>query len=179
MALANVMVLATPLKVPVVVLTKFVPLMVSVNAAPPVLALVGESEVMVGAGLFTVKFEGAEAPPPGAGLLITTGKAPPVAISAAVTAIVTCAELTKVIVRALPLNVPVAPLTKFVPLMVSVNAALPAVAFAGAKEVIDGTGLLMEKVCVPEVPPPGAGLVTLTFTAPAVAMSGAVIAAVN
>ena len=89
MALINVTVLAAPLKVPVVEETKFVPLMVRVKAVPPAVALEGESEVIVGTRLLTVKFEGAEAPPPGAGLLTTIGNVPLVAISAAVTDICT------------------------------------------------------------------------------------------
>jgi xanthosine utilization system XapX-like protein len=159
--------------------TNPVPFTVSVKPAPPAVALVGESEVMVGAGLFTGKFMAGEAPPPGPGLLTTTGRDPAVAMSGAVTAMVTCVALTNVTVLPVPLNVPVAPLTKFVPLIVSVKAAPPAVALVGENDVIAGTGLLMEKFWVPEVPPPGAGLVTLTVTTPAVAMSGAVITAVN
>ena len=50
-----------------------------------------------------------------------------------------------------------------VPLTVSVNADPPTVAFDGDTEVIVGTGLLTGNVQVPEVPPPGAGLVTVTF----------------
>ena len=100
-------------------------------------------------------------------------------MSGAVTAIGTCVAETNVTVLAVPLNVPVAPLTKFVPLMVNVNAAPPAVALAGANDVIAGTGLLMLKVCAPEVPPPGAGLDTVTFTAPAMAIAAAGTAAVN
>jgi hypothetical protein len=134
---------------------------------------------MVGAGLFAVKFEGAEAPPPGAGLLTMTANDPAVAISGAVTAIVTCVALTNVTVLAALLNVPVAPLTKFVPLMVRVKAAPPAVALVGENDVIVGTGLLTVKLLVIEVPPPGAGLVTVTPKVPAVAMSAAVIAAVT
>lgn len=41
------------------------------------------------------------------------------------------------------------------------------------------TGLAMVKVCALEVPPPGAGVTTVTATVPAVAMSAAKIAAVN
>src|SRR5215471_2848535 len=144
-ALTNVVGSVLPLNLTTEVETKFVPLTVSVNAAPP-----GECElppaftvVMAGTALLTVKFDGAEAPPPGLGLVITTGNVPPVAISAAVTAMVTCVELTKVTVRAVPLKVPVAPLTKFVPLIVRAKAAPPAVVFAGAKEVIAGMGLLL------------------------------------
>ena len=121
---------------------KFVPFTVSVNAAPPAVALVGEIDEVVGAGLLTVKFTGVEGPPPGAGFETTTAGVPAVAMSGAATAIVTCVALTNVTVRAAPPNVPVAPLTKFVPLMVSVKAVPPAVAFAGENDEIVGTGLL-------------------------------------
>lgn len=84
MALTKVVVFAAPLNFTTEVETKFVPLTVSVNAAPPAVALVGESEVIVGTGLFTVKLVAAEVPPPGAGLVTVTGKVPAVAMSAAV-----------------------------------------------------------------------------------------------
>ena len=47
----------------------------------------------------------------------------------------------------------------------------------GLKDVRAGTGLLIVKVAAPDVPPPGAGVDTVTIAAPAVAMSAAVIAA--
>jgi hypothetical protein len=53
-ALTNVVVVAVPLKLTVEPETKFVPLTVSVKAAPPAVALVGESEVIVGEGKSTV-----------------------------------------------------------------------------------------------------------------------------
>jgi hypothetical protein len=140
---------------------------------------VGESELIVGRGLFTVKFEPAEAPPPGAGFVTTTGKVPAVAISAAVTATVTCVAFTNVVVLAAPPNVALAPLTKFVPLTVSVKAAPPAVALVGESEVIVGAGLLTVKLVAADVPPPGPGFVTVTGNVPAVAISVAVIAAVT
>lgn len=141
--------------------------------APPTVALVGEMEVRVGTTLFTVKSTAPLLPPPGAGLLTTTGKDPAVAMSGAVTAMVTCVELTNVTVLALPMNVPVAPLTKLEPLMVRLKAAPPAVALLGESEVIVAAGLLILKVWAEVVPPPGAGLVTVTLTEPAVAMSAA------
>jgi hypothetical protein len=147
-ALTNVVVLAAPLKFTAEEALKFVPFTVSVNAAPPAIALVGEIEVVVGTGLLTGKFRGAEGPPPGAGLLTMTGKDPAAVMSAAVTAMVTWVAETNVTVLAAPLNVPVAPLTKFVPLMVNVKAAPPAVALAGENEVIVGTGLLPAAVNV-------------------------------
>ena len=74
----------------------------------------------------------------------------------------------------------VAPVTKPVPIRVSVNAAPLTVAVAGAIELSVGpeTALIVNER-VPDVPPPGAGLVTVTLAVPAVAMSAAVIAAVN
>ena len=54
-AFTNVVVLAAPLNFTTDVETKPVPFTVRVKAAPPAVALVGESEVSVGAGLLTVK----------------------------------------------------------------------------------------------------------------------------
>jgi hypothetical protein len=53
-AFTNVVVRAVPLKFTTAPETKFVPLTVSVNPAPPAVALVGEMVVIVGAGLFTM-----------------------------------------------------------------------------------------------------------------------------
>ena len=73
-----------------------------------------------------------------------------------------------------------APATKPVPVRVNVKAAPPAAAEAGAIEVSVGpeTALIVNDR-VPDVPPPGAGFVTVTLAVPAVAMSAGVIAAVN
>ena len=161
---------------------KLVPVSVSVNAAPPVVAVVGLMEVSVGTGLFaalTVKVTDPEVPPPGVGFVTVTGGVPTVAISEARMAAVTCVELTNVVVLALPLNFTDEVDTKPVPFTVKVNAAPPAVAPFGERVEIVGAGLLMVNVCAPEVPPPGAGLVTVTGTVPAVAISPAVIAAVT
>ena len=67
----------------------------------------------------------------------------------------------------------VAPLTKFVPLAVKVNAAPPSVVLEGVSEVSVGRGLFIENVVVPEVPPPGVGLVTVMLAEPAVTISAA------
>ena len=74
----------------------------------------------------------------------------------------------------------VAPVTKPVPVKVNVNAAPLTVAVAGAIEVSVGpeTALIVNDR-LPDVPPAGAGFVTVTVAVPAVAMSAAVIAAVN
>jgi hypothetical protein len=69
--------------------------------------------------------------------------------------------------------------TKLKPFAVSVNAAPPAVAVEGEMEVSEGMGLLMVKVWELEVPPPGVGFTTVTFTLPVVAMSLAGMEAVS
>jgi hypothetical protein len=65
--------------------------------------------------------------------------------------------------------------TKFVPATVNVNAVPPAAWFLPetAAFVTVGTGLLTVKVAGTEGPTDGAGLVTVTSTLPAVAMSAA------
>ena len=74
----------------------------------------------------------------------------------------------------------VAPATKPVPVRVNVKAAPPTVAEVGAKEVSVGPeAALIVNDRLPDVPPPGAGFVTVTVAVPAVAISAAVIAAVN
>ena len=49
----------------------------------------------------------------------------------------------------------------------------------GESEVPTGTGLLIVKFCGFEVPPPGAGFITVTGTTPPLAISAALIAAVS
>ena len=74
----------------------------------------------------------------------------------------------------------VAPVTKPVPVRVKVKAAPPAVAEVGAIEVsVGAAAALIVKDRIADVPPPGAGFVTVTVAEPAVAISAAVIAAVN
>jgi hypothetical protein len=80
-------------------------------------------------------------------------------------------ELTKLVVSAVAFQLIVAPLTKFVPLAVSVNAAPPRIVLAGDSDAKVGTGLLIENVEVPEVPPPGVGLVTVMLAEPALTIS--------
>jgi len=74
----------------------------------------------------------------------------------------------------------VAPVTKPVPVRLSANAAPLTVAVAGAIEVRVGpAAALIVNDKLPDVPPPGAGFVTVTVAVPPVAVSAAVIAAVN
>src|SRR5712691_4962441 len=94
----------------------------------------------------------------------------------------TCADETNVVVRLTPFHRTIDPTTKFVPFTVSVNAGPPAGADAGLSPVVVGSGLGAEemvKVCAFDVPPPGAGLNTVTDAVPIVAMSPLGIDAVN
>ena len=87
--------------------------------------------------------------------------------------------LTKVVALACPLKVTTELALKPVPLMVRVKAAEPACTDCGCNAVIAGDGLLTLRETALEVPPPGAGLVTVTEDAPAVVTSVARIAAVS
>jgi hypothetical protein len=89
--------------------------------------------------------------------------------------------LTNVVVRLAPFQRTREAGTKPLPLTVSVRAPLPAETLAGDSPLTVGTAeraaALTEKVAAPEVPPPGAGVTTVTGTERALARSAAVIAA--
>lgn len=127
----------------------------------------------------TVKLAELDVPPPGVAFTTVTLAVPAEAISLAGIATVSCVALTNVVARALPFHCTVEPLTNPLPLTVSVKAAPPAVAEFGLSVVMAGVGLLMVKVRELALPPPGAGLFTVTLAVPAAAMSLAGIAAVN
>src|SRR5207244_2226315 len=95
--------------------TNPVPLTVSVKAAPPTVALVGTSAVIVGMGLLTGNVSAAEAPPPGVGVNTVTCGVAAVAMSAAVIAAVSWVALTKVVVRVVPFQRTVEPLRQLAP----------------------------------------------------------------
>ena len=161
-----------------------VPVTVKVNAAVPAVAFVGDSVLIAGTGFAALIVNAAvpDVPPPGAGLSLLPARSPPLAMSAAVIAAVNCVALTYVVVRLDPFHFTTEPLMKPVPVIVKVNAAVPAVALAGDSVLIVGIGfaaLIVNAAVLPHVPPPGAGFVTVTCPVPAVAMSAAVIAAVN
>jgi hypothetical protein len=70
--------------------------------------------------------------------------------------------LTKVVVRLEPLKLTVEVLKKPVPVIVRVCAPEPTRTELGEREVMAGTGFPTVKVRAFDVPPPGAGLVTVT-----------------
>jgi len=160
-------------------LTKFVPVMVRVNPPLPATAVDGLIVVIVGNRLVMVKVAVLDVPPPGAGLKAVTFAVPAVATSLAGMVAVSTVLETNPVVRSLPFQRTTEPLTKFVPVMVSVKPLLPATVVAGLMLLIVGAGLLMVNVTAPDSPPPGAGLKTVTFAVPAVAMSLAGMAAVS
>ena len=119
--------------------------------------------------------------PPPAGFVTVTFTVPAVAMSVAgMVATIWVLVTDEGVIAGLDPKFTVAPLAKPVPVMVSVNAAPLTVAEAGAIELSVGpeTALIVNDR-VPDVPPPGAGFVTVTVAVPAVAISAAVIAAVN
>ena len=61
------------------------------------------------------------------------------------------------------------------PLMRTVMFGAPAMTAAGFKVMAPGAGLLIARFAVPEMPPPGEGLKTLSAAEPAFAISVAVI----
>ena len=119
-------------------------------------------------------------PPPGAGLETVIDAVLALAISAAGTTAVNLVALLKVVARAVPFHFTRDVLTKLAPVTVRGKDAAPAVAEAGDKAVTLGAGLSMVKVrAAVEVPPPGAGLSTLTDAVPAFAIAAVGIAAVS
>jgi len=119
--------------------------------------------------------------PPPAGFVTVTFTVPAVVMSAAGMVATTWVLVTdEGVIAGLVPKFTVAPATNPVPDIVSANPAPPTVAVAGATEVSAGAEApLIVNDRLPDVPPPGAGFVTVTVAVPAVAISAAVIAAVN
>src|ERR1700722_19607597 len=119
--------------------------------------------------------------PPPAGFVTVTFTVPAVAISAAgMVATIWMLVTEEGVIAGLVPKFTVAPETKPVPVRVNVKAAPPSVAEVGPREVMAGAeAALIVNDRLPDVPPPGGGFVTVTFAVPAVAISAAVMAAVN
>ena len=119
--------------------------------------------------------------PPPVGFVTVTFNVPAVAVSAAgMVATIWVLVTDEGVIAGLEPKFTVAPATKPVPVRVNVNATPPAVAELGAREVNAGpaAGLIVND-SLPDVPPPGAGFVTLTVAVPAVVISAAAIAVVS
>src|SRR5438445_8097207 len=122
-----------------------------------------------------------DVPPPGAGVNTVTEAVLCVAMSEAEIAAWSWVALPNVVVRSAPFQRTTDEPTKLLPVTVSVNAAPTATAVLGDRELSVGLGFgaVIVNVCGLDVPPPGAGLKTVTEAVPAVAMSAAVICAVG
>jgi hypothetical protein len=128
-----------------------------------------------------LKLKELEAPPPGAGLNTVTVAVPGAAMSLAGTCAVR-GPLLSVVGRSFPFQRTTELGAKFVPITARVKVCSPTGAQLGSRELIVGMGfvpLLMAKLTRFELPPPGAGLVTITAAVPAEAIAAAGIAAVN
>ena len=71
--------------------------------------------------------------------------------------------MTNVVFRDAPFHATTVEGTNPLPLMVTLRSGEPTVAFAGLTLVMAGTGLFTVKLSAAEVPPPGAGFVTVSF----------------
>jgi len=177
--LLNDVALGDPLKFTVDVEIKFVPFTANENVGPPAVVAFGTSDVIVGSGLFAaeiLKLMEFDVPPPGVGFVTETGGVPAAATSAAEIAAVNWVALPNVVVRALPLKFTVAPLTKFAPVTVNVNAPEPAVVPVGESAEIDGKGLPVPVPVIVNVMPfdgEPPGFVMVTNGVPGLATSAA------
>jgi hypothetical protein len=150
------LVAAVPLNRTAVAPVKFVPLIVTLVPASP---LVGVKLVMVG-GLSTVKFVALVAVPPDVETL-----SGPVVAAAGTVAVMAVAEVTEKVAAAPLTRTAVAPV-KFVPVIVTV---LPTTPLVGVKLVIVGGLIIVKLLALVPVP---AGVVTLS--GPVVAPAGTV-----
>src|SRR5436189_282158 len=107
---------------------KFVPVTVSVKAAPPPTTVFGDKEFSVGLafGVVIVNVWALEVPPPGVGLKIVTAAVPGVAMSLAEIATRSSVLLKKVVDRAVPFHRTTDEVMKFVPVAIRVNPVPPA-----------------------------------------------------
>jgi hypothetical protein len=127
-----------------------------------------------------VKTTAVVVPPPGAGLYTVTCAVPGATMSDAGIAAVSRVAETKVVVRSAPFQRTTEPAANPLPSTVRVKAELPAAAVEGVIPVSEGAGFpLMVKASAGVVPPPGAGVKTVTWAVPTAAMSDAGIDAVS
>jgi hypothetical protein len=128
-----------------------------------------------------LRVEVVELPPPGAGLKTVTAAVPAAAMSLArIWALSVGGGITSSVVgRSLPFHRTTELATKFEPHTDKVKACPPTGAQLGSRELIVGMGfagvVLIAKFKAFDVPPPGAGLKTVTAAAPVAAISVAEI----
>jgi len=127
-----------------------------------------------------LKSTDADVPPLWTGFTTVIDDVPILATSAELISAVISVEETNVVVRREPFQSTTDAFTKFVPSTVRVNPRSPTVVDAGEREVITGAepGIIVNIAPV-EVPPPGAGFVTVIVEVPRFVISAESIAAVT
>jgi hypothetical protein len=126
-------------------------------------------------GAETVRVWAVEVPPPGAGVRMEIFKEPAGTKSAAGIVALSWLAETKLVVRADPLTWTMDVAEKFAPIAVNGMADPPAIAVVGLMPVSEGArfGATTARGREPEVPPPGGGVITLTWAVPTPVMSAA------
>ena len=122
--------------------TNLVPLTVNVKSAPPAIAQVGLSELIIGVPLI-VNVTAFDVAPQVPGFTTAIEAVPGLAMLAFGTVAVSRVEETNVVVSEVPFHFTVEPETKFVPVTVNVNPLLPAMAQVGLSELMVGTALIV------------------------------------
>ena len=161
------------------------PLTINGKLGPPAFAESGLKLLStggdLGAGLM-VSRTALDVPPPGVELNTVMFACPAAVVSLAVTMIVNCVAEMNVVGRGKPFHLTCELALKPAPVIVSRKPGPPASTRSGLKPAILGTGLgavSMLNGKAFDVPPPGAGLNTVTLAVPAAARSGAETIAVN
>jgi hypothetical protein len=142
-----------------------VPVNVIVAAAPGG-TLRGEIVLIAGTGLFTSYATAVDVPPPGAGFATVTISSELPRIELAGKDDFNSPVLTKDVERFTPFQVTLEDGTNPVPFTSSGVGPAPATALVGVIVTIAGSGLFTWNATAPDVPPPGAGLATVTAADP-------------
>jgi hypothetical protein len=114
--------------------------------------IAGVSEERTGTGFAIVNTIADDVPPPGVGFTTVICAVPALAMSLAGIAAVSWELLTYVVFRDAPFQLTVDPVTKPMPLAVSVNPAAPAAAVVGDTEAREGAGFFDRSLPSPSQP---------------------------
>lgn len=157
-------------------LAKLLPLMVSVNCAPPTVAEDGLSVVM--AGVLAAPMVKAKAFDVVVPVSTVTFAVPALAMSVPETEACSCVALVTMVTSGLPFHCAMEPEVKPVPVTVRMKLGPPGAADDGESVVMLGpVGAAMENVSAPDVPDDG--VMTVTLAVPALAMRLAATLAVS